>query len=147
MPLGRCPLSIFCSLGTPPRVYHMNIRRETYLALPPDVRDKFPISGPYIHGARYSLGRIFMERIPRSRPRCPRQVPGRGRSRTILSAAPTPVQWFRGGLVIEAHRLLYHSTLGLRVIKKKEEDSECGSDPGCPHTCASQFRNNYFAEM
>ena len=29
------------------------------------------------------------------------------------------VQWFRGGLVCEAHRLLYHSTLGLGVIKKK----------------------------
>jgi len=27
---------------------------------------------------------------------------------------------FRGGLVFKAHRLLYHSTLGLRVIKKKE---------------------------
>ena len=26
---------------------------------------------------------------------------------------------FRGGLVFEAHRLLYHSTLGLRVIKKR----------------------------
>ena len=26
---------------------------------------------------------------------------------------------FRGGLVFKAHRLLYHSTLGLRVIKKK----------------------------
>jgi len=31
------------------------------------------------------------------------------------------VQWFRGGLVFKAHRLLYHSTLGLRVIKKKGE--------------------------
>ena len=29
------------------------------------------------------------------------------------------VQRFRGGLVFKAHRLLYHSTLGLRVIKKK----------------------------
>ena len=28
---------------------------------------------------------------------------------------------FRGGLVLEAHRLLYHSTLGLRVIKKKKK--------------------------
>jgi len=28
------------------------------------------------------------------------------------------VQRFRGGLVFEAQRLLYHSTLGLRVIKK-----------------------------
>ena len=31
-----------------------------------------------------------------------------------------PVQRFRGGLVFKAHRLLYHSTLGLRVIKKKK---------------------------
>ena len=28
---------------------------------------------------------------------------------------------FRGGLVFQAHRLLYHSTLGLRVIKKTEK--------------------------
>jgi hypothetical protein len=30
------------------------------------------------------------------------------------------VQRFRGGLVFKAHRLLYHSTLGLRVIKKEK---------------------------
>ena len=30
------------------------------------------------------------------------------------------VQQFRGGLVFKAHRLVYHSTLGLRVIKKKK---------------------------
>jgi len=34
------------------------------------------------------------------------------------------VQRFRGGLVVKAHRLLYHSTLGLRVIKKKNIDLE-----------------------
>jgi len=28
---------------------------------------------------------------------------------------------FRGGLVVKAHRLFYHSTLGLRVIKKKKK--------------------------
>ena len=28
---------------------------------------------------------------------------------------------FRGGLVFKAHRLLYRSTLGLRVIKKKKK--------------------------
>jgi len=32
------------------------------------------------------------------------------------------VKRFRGGLVFKAHRLLYHSTLGLRVIQKKGED-------------------------
>ena len=31
---------------------------------------------------------------------------------------------FRGGLVFKAHRLLYHSTLGLREIKG-EEEKEC----------------------
>ena len=31
------------------------------------------------------------------------------------------MRWFRGGLVLEAHMLLYHSTLGLRVIKKKKK--------------------------
>ena len=30
---------------------------------------------------------------------------------------------FRRGLVIETHRLLYHSTLGLRVIEKREKGS------------------------
>jgi len=30
------------------------------------------------------------------------------------------VKRFRGGLVFKAHRLLYHSTLGLRVIKNKK---------------------------
>jgi len=43
---------------------------------------------------------------------------------------PTPVarrnvKRFRGGLIFEAHRLLYHSTPGLRVIKKKKK-SPCG---------------------
>ena len=31
------------------------------------------------------------------------------------------VERFRGGLVFKAHRLLYHSTLGSRVIKKKKK--------------------------
>ena len=32
---------------------------------------------------------------------------------------------FRGGLVFRAHRLVYHSTLGWRIIKKKRG---CGTD-------------------
>ena len=37
------------------------------------------------------------------------------------------VERFRGGLVFKAHGLLYHSTLGLRVIKKKRssETTDC----------------------
>jgi hypothetical protein len=34
------------------------------------------------------------------------------------------VERFRGGLVFKAHRLLYHSTLGSRVIKKKKKYGE-----------------------
>jgi len=50
-----------------------------------------------------------------------------------------------GGLVFKAHRLLHHSTLGLSVIKKKEEEAlavetgpgvggggEVSYDPGTP---------------
>ena len=37
------------------------------------------------------------------------------------------MQQFRGGLVFKEHRLVYHSTLGLRVIRKKEDlDWEVG---------------------
>ena len=35
------------------------------------------------------------------------------------------VQGLRDGLVFEAHRLLYHSTLGLRVIKKQKKGAGC----------------------
>jgi len=31
------------------------------------------------------------------------------------------VKRFRGGLVFKAHRLVYHSTLGWRVIKQKKK--------------------------
>ena len=30
------------------------------------------------------------------------------------------VQWFRGGLVFKAHRIVYNSSRGSRVIKKKK---------------------------
>jgi len=39
---------------------------------------------------------------------------------SLLTGSPYYVKRFRGGLVFKAHRLLYHSTLGLRVIKKKK---------------------------
>jgi len=53
-----------------------------------------------------SLGRS--SRIPLHR-HCFVRVPGRN------------VKRFRGGLVFKAHRWLYHSTLGSRVIKKKKK--------------------------
>jgi hypothetical protein len=73
------------------------------------------------------------------------QVPGQAMRRSTLSGAtdppipsthptpyplhPTPytllhrnVERFQGELVFKAHRLMYHSTLGLRPIKQKRVD-------------------------
>jgi len=57
--------------------------------------------------------------------------PGKGRDfvlRSVLSGTSSlgtyldrNVKRFRGGLVFKAHRLVYHSTLGLRVIIKKKK--------------------------
>jgi len=51
----------------------------------------------------------------------PSSAPTRAPSRD--SPARTPSLRFRGGLVFKAHRLVYHSTLGLSVIKKKKRTS------------------------
>ena len=42
------------------------------------------------------------------------------------------MKWFRGGLVFKAHRLVYHSTLGSGVIKKKKNPTHQGSNVCCP---------------
>ena len=42
------------------------------------------------------------------------------------SCSGRTVQFFRGGLEFKAHRLLYHSTLGSRVIKKKKKKRRSG---------------------
>ena len=54
-------------------------------------------------------------------------VPGANRKRgrfgvLAIVAWRGNVQRFRGGLAFKAHRRLYHSTLGSRVIKKKKEE-------------------------
>ena len=45
----------------------------------------------------------------------------RGELRGDSRLLDTSVHWFRGGLVLKAHRLVYHSTLGSRVIKRKKK--------------------------
>ena len=58
---------------------------------------------------------------------------------------------FLGGLGLKAHRLVYHSTLGSRVIKKKNIADICATyhkekadDPAAWYS--PQFKDN-FAEM
>jgi len=46
-----------------------------------------------------------------------RKVSGSG----LRASGRRNVKRFRGGLVFKAHRLVYHSTLGLRVIKKRKK--------------------------
>jgi len=48
-------------------------------------------------------------------------LPGLARALVVNQLLHRNVQRFQGGLVFKAHRLLYHSTLGLGVIKKKEK--------------------------
>ena len=42
----------------------------------------------------------------------------------VVESVAALVSAVRGGLVFKAHRLVYHSTLGSRVIKKKRSTAE-----------------------
>jgi len=42
----------------------------------------------------------------------------------MVQAVPLPSGEGTGGLVFKVHRLLYHSTLGLRVIKKQKKKEQ-----------------------
>jgi len=58
------------------------------------------------------------------------ETPPEGPATCHPSSPPRPpAQRFRGGLVFKAHRLVYNSTLGLRVIKKKKKSIV--SHPAC----------------
>ena len=55
------------------------------------------------------------------------------------------VQRFRSGLVFQAHRLLYCSTLDLRVIKRKmEQPPKVGPSP---RQQPAKLQDSYFTEM
>ena len=65
-------------------------------------------------------------------------------STRIRSAVQDALQWkqvlgrhverFRGGLVFKAHEMVFHSTLGSTVIKKKEKKwTQLGAHPGLDH--------------
>ena len=50
-----------------------------------------------------------------------------------LETAPADLNYTRWyGLVFKAHRLVYHSTLGLRVIKKKKKNGHLSPTPVSP---------------
>ena len=53
------------------------------------------------------------------------------------------VQRFRGGLSFKAHRRLYHSTLGLRVIKKKKRSTTLDTKT----SCQPSFRPDFWSKF
>ena len=55
------------------------------------------------------------------------------------------VKRFRGGLVFKAHRLLHHSTRGLRVRKKKKVPLARGSRARSARPCAPAVRTSAFS--
>ena len=64
----------------------------------------------------------FPGSLTSTRPKVPLQICLTDLQKHAEREPPTGVvKRFPGGLVFKAHRLLYHSTLGLRVIKKKKK--------------------------
>ena len=117
MTLGRCPLSIFCSRGTPPgaRAHApVDVMNENPLSLanPESIFFFTLVTGPRRSLSLKLSDTRFYESMSLSF--AAKQV-----TRQHMGT-PSVVQRFRGGLVFKAHRRVYHSTLGLRVTKKKQ---------------------------
>ena len=49
---------------------------------------------------------------------------------TLVTPATVQEMLARAELVFKAHKLVYHSTLGCRVIKKKKKDLAAGAGDG-----------------
>ena len=98
------------------RVLGFGIRVSVLGLRLPGSEFRVPAFVPQISG---SVVRISVPGFGMSRGRRFRRARGGLRSRPQTTPRGSPVR----GLVFKAHRWLYHSTLGSRVIKKKEEDN------------------------
>ena len=70
-------------------------------------------------------------------------VQKRNRFNQPFRTAGYEVKRFRGGLVSKAHRLVYHSTLGLRVIKQKKKNFRPDSEPELVRILTGKLANSY----
>ena len=93
---------------------HPDIRaRDVTLRYKPK-KDQIPVAGSLLGGKRNRLWGT-------------RRVEGSGLTGSQFEQLLSRnVKRFRGGPVFKVHRLLYHSILGSRVIKKKEETGSKG---------------------
>ena len=119
MTLGGCPLSIFCSHGTPPRKVHrcrgLNMKAKAIIWpwLPYVCRIRSTAGAGY-------LGPHFVKRIWHTSDSQGQILALAFMYKSLLVRGTLRiVKWFRGGLVCKAHRPLYHSTLGSRVMKQR----------------------------
>ena len=63
------------------------------------------------------------------------------RKRAAFPAEGPRRETFRGGLVFKAHGLVYHSTLGWRVIKKKKQT--CLLAVSCLQACRGERKASF----
>jgi len=88
-------------------------------------RERGRMSRPASTSRRCTKGSRAWPREPRARPPASRVH----RLGVRVGVEGFNVQRFRGGLVFKAHRLLYHPTLGVRVIKKKKKHTPLTGSP------------------
>ena len=87
----------------------------------------------YLEPVVFDVSRLHDRDGPLRRDHRHRPARGRGAHRNV--------QRFRGGLAFKARRLLYHSTLGLRVIKKKKKCAHTsGVSESRRHVCLAHGR-------
>ena len=108
MLLRQDPIDL--ALRTLPRVSHSEGERE---------------GGGEGEGERESLCLCVRERVPYSAISSDQQALGEQVTSSIQEQLlRRSMKWFRIGLVFQAHRHAYHSTLGSTVIKKNMKSSE-----------------------
>ena len=83
----------------------------------------FSCSESLVTAVRIQLGitSSVVRSYPGQRPRAARAISNRVLGIVQEGLLRRHIQRFRGGLVFKAHRRLYHSTLGLRVIKRQKK--------------------------
>ena len=107
------PLSLSLSLSPPSLSFSLSLSGVSLLSLGSRDYGQRRVKGGLGDEARAVRGPVGCHALHDQHPlRCGRRLQG---THTLRRN----VKRFRGGLVCKAYRLLYHSTLGLRVIKKR----------------------------
>jgi len=117
--VGVCPLSefffFFFTLVTGPS-RSLGLKLSDTRVYEPQIRARLG-TGMRVQGRRLTA---LSDRTDEGGPRGPLALAYAAAGRSRPACCARNFAWFRRGLVFKAHRLVYHSILGLRVIKKKK---------------------------